>query len=256
MDTMLLGVTVVALLVAAASSTVAWRLFRADRARHASRVAALAAAAGLDSARPESHEAAGPASPEPGALDEFVAAGPTRGPDASALADGIIPTGAIFTRPGVDSGSSNRQHRLLGAAAVFALLVTGVAGALVVSGRTPGAGPSLRVTPLELVALGHQRADGALAISGLVRNPDAAPSLPAVDAEVRVFDAAGILIATRSVALGAVPLAAGQEAPFAVTLGDLPTAARYRVSFSSGGAMLPHVDRRTNLPAAVTADAR
>ncbi|MGE0812604.1 MAG: hypothetical protein AB7O28_14995 [Vicinamibacterales bacterium] len=255
METMLLGVTVVSLLAAVAASTVAWRLLRAERARHASRVAALAAAAGIDSARPAPPPATAPAA-DAGALDEFVAARGASDAGAPALADGIVPTGAIFTRPGVDSGSSNRQHRLLGAAAAFALIVVGVAGALLVSGRTPGAGAAVRATPLELVALGHQRADGALAISGLVRNPAAAAALPAVDAEVRVFDASGILIATRSVTLGAAPFAAGQEAPFAVTLGDLPTAARYRVSFSSGGTMLPHVDRRTNLPAAVTADAR
>ena len=42
----------------------------------------------------------------------------------------------------------------------------------------------------------------------------------------------------------------------AVKSGDTSTAARYRVSFASGGTMLAHVDRRTNLPAVVTADAR
>lgn len=254
MDTMLLGVTAVSVLVAVAASTVAWRLVRVERARHASRVAALAAAAGIDRTRPAPPQEAWTAAAHIGPLDQGVSAG---GPDVGSpvLAD-VVPTGAIFMRPGVDSGSSNRQHRLLGAVAAFALVVVGVAGALFVSGRTPVGGPSVRVTPLELIALGHQRTDGALAISGLVRNPPAAVTLHAVDAEVRVFDAAGTLIATRSVALAAVPFAAGEEAPFAVTLGALPTAARYRVSFSSGGTMLPHVDRRTNLPAAVTADAR
>jgi hypothetical protein len=73
---------------------------------------------------------------------------------------------------------------------------------------------------------------------------------------VRVFDAAGILIATRSAPVDAAALVPGADAPFSVTVGEASTAARYRVSFASRGAMLAHVDRRTNLPAAVTADAR
>ena len=71
-----------------------------------------------------------------------------------------------------------------------------------------------------------------------------------------MFDAAGLLITSRQALIAMPTLAPGQESPFTLALGDASTAARYRVSFSSAGVLLPHVDRRTNLPAAVTADAR
>ena len=75
---------------------------------------------------------------------------------------------------------------------------------------------------------------------------------------MRVFDPAGILIATRSALIGALELTPGQESPFAVALGESATAARYRVSFRAAGTMRPHVDQRTNAPASVdrTAEAR
>lgn len=90
----------------------------------------------------------------------------------------------------------------------------------------------------------------------MVRNPDTAAGVTGVQADVRVFDAAGILITSRQALVDVPSLAPGQESPFTLALGNASTAARYRVSFSSDGVLLPHVDRRTNLPAAVTADAR
>jgi hypothetical protein len=110
--------------------------------------------------------------------------------------------------------------------------------------------------PLELVSLAHARPAGQLTISGRIHNPATGTSIDALEAQVRVFDATGILIATRSAAVAAATLAPGVEVPFTVAFGDAATAARYRVSFASRGTMLAHVDRRTNLPAAVTAEAR
>ena len=96
----------------------------------------------------------------------------------------------------------------------------------------------------------------SITISGLVHNPAAGDTIDELDAHVRVFDAAGILIATRSAPVSLTAVPPGADAPFTVTFGDASTATRYRVSFASRGTMLAHVDRRTNLPAAVTADAR
>ena len=89
-----------------------------------------------------------------------------------------------------------------------------------------------------------------------MRNPTSSTAVTDVQADVRVFDAAGILIASRKAMVETRVLAPGQSSPFTIAVGSAATAARYRVSFSSAGAMLPHVDRRTTLPAAVTADAR
>lgn len=258
MDTMLWAVTGVSLVAAAVSSTVAWRLLRADRARTAARVAALATAAGVDRIARERAEATTVDVPD--GLDDFMPVGSHAHTGSEATApsssDPVVDTGAIFTRPAVDSGSSGRQHGLMAAAAVFALIVIGGGATLFVSGRTPGSGPATPRSPLELVALTHQRTDGVLAVSGLVRNPAAGRPVDRVEAEVRVFDSAGLMTVSRTATIDLTTLAPGQESPFAVSLGEATTAARYRVSFKADGTMLPHVDRRTNLPAAVTADAR
>jgi hypothetical protein len=270
MNMLLLGITTLSLLIAGVSAGVAWRVVRADRRRTAARVAALAAAAGV---RPASGGAATQLRPvdtsvEPrdiSAVQEFLPAATTGAspritePLSSPPSDAdtvLVTGGAIFARPAVDSGSSGRQLRLLTAAAVVGLLAVGGAGAMFVSGRAPTASRQAPRSPLELVALMHSRTDGVLSVSGVVRNPAGGTPVDHVDAQVRVFDAAGIMIATRSARLELPRLAPGQDAPFAVALGEATTAARYRVSFAADGNMLPHVDRRTNLPAAVTADAR
>ena len=231
MDSLMLGITVVSVVVATTASAMAWRATRAERERSAARVAALAAAAGVGAVR-------APA------------------PEEVAVASGPVTSGAMFGAPTADSGSGSRQHGLLAAAAVVAVVVGGGALVMLVSGRAPAATAVTAQVPLELVALGHSRIDGQLAVSGLVRNPPAGRSVEQLEAHVRVFDAAGIMIATRSAPVEVPAVAPGQDAPFTVTLGEATTAARYRVSFASRGTMLAHVDRRTNLPAAVTAEAR
>lgn len=254
MDTLLLVVTGFAVVVAVATSILAWRVTRAERRRSAMRIAALAAAADVAALRAHmateiAHDVAG--------LDDFVPASPLVSGPAPTIANTppALPVPALFGQAVPDSGSGGRQYGLFAAAAVVAVLVGG-AGLLLVSGRAPAAsGAEVRV-PLELVALGHERVEGQLAVSGVVLNPAAGSTIQDLEAHVRAFDAAGIMIASRSAALSATALAPGQQLPFSVGLGASITAARYRVSFASRGAMLAHVDRRTNLPAGVTAEAR
>lgn len=271
MDTLLIVVTGVSVVAAMVSTTIAWRVVQADRRRTAARVAALAAAAGVNAARSAALDAEPAVSAEravdtptwlhefmPVALDatEVAATAPRPARTAASVNVAAQAAGAIFGRPAVDSGSSGRQHGLMAAVAAFAVLVVAGAGVLFVSGRTPGTTSAPPRTPLELVTLGHARTDGQLAVQGVVRNPAQGAPVDRIDAEVRVFDAAGLMIATRSTRIVPGPLTPGHDAPFTVTLGEVPAAARYRVSFSADGSMLPHVDRRTNLPAAVTAEAR
>lgn len=261
MDTLLVVITGLSVVAAVVSLTIAWRVVQADRRRTAARIAALAAAAGVDARSGIETEplAADRVRDLPSGLQEFMPVTPASASAASSLAveaDAAATAGAIFTRPAVDSGSSGRQHGLVFAAAAFAVVIVAGAGVLFVSGRTPGAAPAPPRTPLELVTLGHARTDGQLAVQGVVRNPAQGAPVDRVDAEVRVFDAAGLVIATRAARIEPGPIAPGHDAPFSVTLGEVPAAARYRVSFTSDGSMLPHVDRRTNLPAAVTAEAR
>lgn len=246
MDTMLLVVTVVALTVAAVSTTVAWQITQADRRRRAARIAALAAAAGF---------ADGPGGPEPPPVIEAPVANPT----AVTLPDGGVALADRFLATDTSgSGSAGRQQWLLGGAAVAAVLVVSIAIVSLVSARQPATADAAAPAPLELVALAHNRAEGTLTVSGLVRNPATGRSVDRLEAEVRVFDPAGILIATRTALVGYLELAPGQESPFVVALGEATTAARYRVSFRTAGTMRPHVDQRTNAPASVdrTAEAR
>lgn len=270
MDTLLIVITGVSVVAAVVSTTIAWRVVQADRRRAASRVAALAAAAGVSAVRTAAVESEPAARADsvvdvPTGLHEFMPVAPeatgatplTAGRTLASAADAATsPAGALFGRPAVDSGSSGRQHGLMAAAAAFAVVVVAGAGVLFVSGRTPGATSAPTRTPLELVTLGHARTDGQLAVQGVVRNPAQGAPVDRIEAEVRVFDAAGLVIATRSTRIEPGSLPPGHDAPFAVALGEVPAAARYRVSFSADGSMLPHVDRRTNLPAAVTAEAR
>lgn len=261
MDTLLLVVTALAVVVAAATSTLAWRVMRAERQRRSARIAALAAAADVDVLRAgmradTAHDSA--------ALDEFMPASASVSPSATPASGAIVssasatptpPPPGLFGQAVPDSGSGNRQYGLLAAAAVVAVLV-GAGGLLLISGRAPVvSGAEVRV-PLELVALGHERVGGQLAVSGVVLNPASGSPVRDLEAHVRAFDAAGLMITSRSTALSVTALAPGQQVPFVVELGEATTAARYRVSFAAGGAILAHVDRRTNLPAAVTAEAR
>lgn len=240
MDTLMFVITAVSVVVAMAASAIAWRATRAEQRRSALRVAALAAAAGVEST-PAGTPTADAAAASPSGLHDFLPA---------------TEPGGMFTAPVADSGSGGRQHGLLAAAAVVAVLVGGGGLVMLVSGRAPAASGAATRVPLELVALGHARTDGQLVVTGLVQNPATGREVEQLEAHVRVFDTAGIMIATRSAPVNSPSLAPGHDTPFLVTLGEAATAARYRVSFASRGTMLAHVDRRTNLPAAVTAEAR
>ena len=244
MDQLMLGITAVSTVIAAVSAGVAWRVVDADRRRRAARVSALAAAAGV--ASQEERAAAPMTDMVPDGLPEFL---PAR--EAAPAA----PATAMFSAPVADSGSGHRQHGLLAAAALAGVVVAGGAAAMLLSGRGPGATTAPARPPLELLTLGHTRADGRLVVTGVVRNP-AADTVSQVQADVRVFDAAGLLISSHKALVDLPVLASGQESPFTIPVGEASTAARYRVSFSSAGTVLSHVDRRSNLPAAVTADAR
>lgn len=263
MNTWLLILTALALLVAGVAAAIAWRVVRADRRRSAARVAVLAAAARVSAVPPAAWaDVALDDTPVevPSGLHEFM---PVRAASSPQLvgpfgvdAPAASPERGRTAEPSTAAPTGRRQRGLVAATAVFAFVAAAGAGLLFVSGRTPGVGAMRPRPPLELLALGHARTSGVLSVQGVVRNPPHGVPVDQLDAEVRVFDAAGLVIATRSARIEARSLAPGQDAPFAVSVGDAPAAARYRVSFTADGSMLPHVDRRSTRPAAVTADAR
>lgn len=264
MDTLLLVVTGISVVVAIAASVIAWRVTGVERRRSAARIAALAAAAEVPALRQQMAQTAPwphAALEDAGGLEDFrptpvASDDPGQAQRPLAAGPATVPAGGMFAAPVPDSGSGGRQFGLLAAAAAVAVLVGGGSLVMLVSGRAPIAARTEVRVPLELVALSHARTDGQLAITGLVRNPATGAGVADLEAQVRIFDAAGIMIATRSATVPMASLEPGREASFVVTLGEAATAARYRVSFASRGTMLAHVDRRSNLPAAVTADAR
>ena len=81
-------------------------------------------------------------------------------------------------------------------------------------------------------------------MTGLVRNPAAGAPLSGVAALVFAFDRGGEFVASGRGALELPVLQPGEEAPFAVTVTDLPDVGRYRVSFRTQAGPLRHVDRR------------
>jgi hypothetical protein len=99
-------------------------------------------------------------------------------------------------------------------------------------------------SPLELVSLTHQRQSQKLAVSGLVRNPDAAQPIERLSAVVFLFDRTGTFVTSSRAHVDFLKLGAGDESPFVVTLDAPATVARYRVSFRTDEGVVPHVDRR------------
>lgn len=97
---------------------------------------------------------------------------------------------------------------------------------------------------LELVTLGAHRNGAALTISGVVRNSHEGQPHSDLSALISLFDRQGALVSSTTVTLDYPRLQPGDESPFSMTATEAATVARYRVSFRSGSARVPHVDRR------------
>lgn len=220
MDTRLLILTILALGAAAICAVAAWRARAEAEQRSAARVAALASAL---------------ADPRPGIGDPGP--GTTAPPDSGSRipASGSSMFGAI-----IEAGSPVRAPAIVTAVAA-ALLIAG--GAMLRNDATP-ASDRAGVAPLELVSMRHAREGRTLTVSGLVRNPPAGAPLSEVTALVFAFDRGGEFVASGRAALERPALQPGDEAPFAVTVADLPDVGRYRVSFRTPAGPLRHVDRR------------
>jgi hypothetical protein len=173
-----------------------------------------------------------------------------------------VSSGALFSstesmRPGAT--------RIASVAAAVVLVVAGAIAVFVVSGysrtsdvasansrvadvtrpTTTGSSTKLAAatTPLELVALGHERDGDRLTVHGVVRNPSGA-EVDRLTAVVFVFNRDGGFLSSGRAAVASTALAPGGEAKFAVTVPNASDVARYRVSFRTDDRVVPHVDRR------------
>ena len=109
--------------------------------------------------------------------------------------------------------------------------------------------------PLELVSLRHQRQGDTLIVSGLVRNPHAGRPIKGLAAVAFTFDRQGTFLTSGRAALDFPQLGAGDESPFSIAVPQSAGVSRYRVSFRTEEAVVPHLDRRQP-PAAPSAGAQ
>jgi hypothetical protein len=98
--------------------------------------------------------------------------------------------------------------------------------------------------PLELVTLDHDRRAGGLRVRGVVRNAAGTPARRNLAAVVLAFRADGGFLASGRAALSPESMPPGGEAAFEVDVPEARNVERYRVSFRTDTAVIPHVDRR------------
>ena len=269
MESLLLVVTVLSLIVAMATSVVAWRGAREERRRAAARVAALSSAAFRSAAgplgRPTETVPVAPQRLGTSAEAPCIGQVPSIDPGLELNARGQIATQAVEAiaeaadeRPvlgGAGGGpSSDGRQRVL--AVVTAVLFVGLAGTIgwMLSQSRSVAASAQVSAPLELLSLTHERQASRLAVSGLVRNPVAAHPLARLSAVVFLFDAGGTLVGSGRAPVDFTVLGAGDESPFLVSVDAPATVARYRVSFRMDDGLVPHVDRRAAPPLSAAAE--
>jgi hypothetical protein len=208
---MLLLIAIGSTLVALVMTVVAWRAVQAERQRSSARVAALAReihgeASGLFGAA--SQPAAGSRLGLALAIGGFVV--------ASAAAAAIV-----FSNDGP---------------AVSARVAPRVAAA-----NAPPNAPS----PLELVALGHERDGDTLTVRGVVRNPQGGAEMDRLTAVVFTFSREGGFLNSARAPVDSPALIPGGESTFVVAVPGAQDVGRYRVSFRSDDRVVSHVDKRS-----------
>ena len=216
MTVVLIALTVVSLVTAAGFGLVAWRILAEQRRRSAARIAALA-----------------------WAIEGGIPRAATRSePVAVASMFTTTPGGSLKTRP------------LIKAAVVATMGIAIVVAVAMSSGSqsrssSPSNAAARQAAPLVLVSMRHARDGSSLTVSGLVRNPRAGNPATRVTAVVFAFDRDGTFVASGRAPLDFTTLEPGDESPFVVTIPNVTSIGRYRVSFRTEAGLLRHVDRRS-----------
>lgn len=254
-DTVLIVVTLASLSFALAMGVVVWRLLRLEQKRSASRVEALSSAA--DEAADEDGMV-----PDLDLSPVMATQGSASGPaplwtdlvidqaaGAARTTDDRVAAAHLFSENAVPAGNGRRLVAGLALATMFLAL----AGAVVVSmsKRAQATVPAAAAPPpLELLSLEHVRAQGHLAIRGVVRNPVERGATADLVAVVFLFDRDGRYLGTVKQPMPDPVLSPGADAAFEVAVSDQLPVGRYRVTFHAGRAPVPHLDRRAVAPRA------
>jgi hypothetical protein len=217
--------TLVSLLVAIVMTAVAWRMSAEERRRSSMRVATLAA---------DIHD---------GDFDLRS--------DASD-GDGAAPVGDLFTV--AQPAQSGTRFATVIACGVIVVGTLATATLLLSSGsRSAKAGTAENRTtpdaqaeavPLELLALGHDRAGDELTVRGVIRNPSSGVAVDRLTAVVFLFNRDGGFLTSGRASVESPALVPGGESRFVVSVPSAADVGRYRVSFRTDDRVVPHVDRR------------
>jgi hypothetical protein len=217
-------------------SLVAWRAWGEERRRSEARIAALAADIIRDVPM-NPVDLAARSRPAPGEPDLFAG---TRRPSGQArwgfaLVAGVLAIAAAAAMAVIFSGESRTGSVV---AASPGPRVAGSRGADF--SRTP----RTDLSPIELVALGHERVGDRLIVRGAVVNPLTGIEVDQLFAVVFGFTADGEFLASGRSSVAAPVLVPGGQSTFAVTLTGATDVVRYRVSFRTDDRVVPHADRR------------
>jgi hypothetical protein len=234
----LLLVTLISVLLAAAMTIVAWRSSREERRRSAARIAALAAEIHDEPALDQSPSIGDDlfANRPPIGGDLFSTRQPARGGFrfATVAAGGLLVCGGAVALAVVSSNASSGSST----AADRPKQVEATSDR-----RVDGSNPQAAM-PIELVALGHEREGDRLIVRGVVRNPASGAELDRVTAVVLLFKEDGGFLGSGRAKVESPALGPGGETTFAVTVPGAGSVGRYRVSFRSEDRVVPHIDRR------------
>jgi hypothetical protein len=235
--TVLLLVTLVSILLAIVMSAIAWRSSREERRRADARVAALAA--DIEDAV-ASRKVVGLRSQPARATRPIVATSSdlfTAGDPAGASSRSVVVVGiglfvfATLAALGVVFSSGSRATAIPPAAA----------NAPAEPARAAAAGAQV---PLELVALGQERAGDHLIVRGVIQNPPAGARVDRLIAVAFLFDRDGGFLTSGRAPIETTALPPGGESAFSIDVPGAANVARYRVSFRTESVVIPHVDKR------------
>jgi hypothetical protein len=216
--------TLVSLLVAIVMTAVALRMSAEERRRSSVRVAALASDIHDGDFDLRSDAAAVDGAPPVG--DLFTVAQPAQSGTrfATVIACGVIVVGTLATATLLLSSGSRSAT-----------------AATAESRTTPAAQPAV---PLELLALGHDRAGDELTVRGVIRNPSSGVAVDHLTAVVFLFNRDGSFLTSGRATVESPALVPGGESRFIVSVPSAADVGRYRVSFRTDDRVVPHVDRR------------
>jgi hypothetical protein len=235
METLLLTITLLSSAVAIGAGLLSWRVVRRERLRSEARVAALADEIGGEDHAPVAIEA--------------IASGEAPAESAFAREQAVEVHGGLFSAPRPEASTSSRFAAV---AAAGTLVVATIVGALVLSSGEESSRPqaveepasvAAVTTPLELIALAHERESDRLTVRGVVRGR-ASTSDPGLTAVVLLFDREGEFIASGRAQVGDPHAAQSDDRRFIVSVPAGAQVSRYRVSFRSDDHIVPHVDKR------------